>query len=140
MKAFELRLGLNWVECHGHIGSQPVSWRMRAGSGELVGLHYGQPWTEFSGFETEEGRWHYSVSPKSSHGEKRIARALYRLGVEDQSVLSQFPQLSAHEKLELRFSLPREFWPKTWLDEENEDKHQVQTQERGLLESSTLGL
>lgn len=28
-----------------------------------------------------------------------------------------FP-LSAHEKMEMHLSMPREFWPKTWLDEE----------------------
>lgn len=47
-----------------------------------------------------------------------MARGLYRLGFEDQSVWSQLPFLCAHEKLELRLSLPREFWPKPWLDEE----------------------
>jgi hypothetical protein len=28
--------------------------------------------------------------------------------------------LTDEEKLELRLSTPREFWPKTWLDEEKE--------------------
>jgi hypothetical protein len=28
---------------------------------------------------------------------------------------------TAHEKLELRLSLPREFWPKKWLDKANEE-------------------
>ena len=47
-----------------------------------------------------------------------MARGLYCLGFEDEGVLSQLPQLSAHEKIELRLSFPREFWPKRWLDEE----------------------
>lgn len=45
------------------------------------------------------------------------ARGLYRLGFEDEPILSQLPQLSAHEKVELRLSMPREFWPQKWLDE-----------------------
>ncbi|RYX80177.1 hypothetical protein EON83_29760 [bacterium] len=49
-----------------------------------------------------------------------MAQGLYRLGFEDEAVLSELPQLSNHEKLELRLSLPREFWPQKWLDEEVE--------------------
>ena len=48
-----------------------------------------------------------------------MALGLYLLGVEEQEALSQIFSLSAHEKLELRLSLPREFWPQTWLDEED---------------------
>lgn len=50
---------------------------------------------------------------------KLMARAFYRLGFENEDVLAQlnYP-LTAHEKLELRLSIPREFWPKTWIDEE----------------------
>jgi hypothetical protein len=46
-----------------------------------------------------------------------LARGLYRLGL-DEDVLSQLPPLSADEKMELRLSMPREFWPQKWLDEE----------------------
>jgi hypothetical protein len=49
-----------------------------------------------------------------------MARGLYRLGIEDEGVLSQLPPLSAHEKLELRLSLPREFWPEQWLQKAKE--------------------
>lgn len=49
-----------------------------------------------------------------------MARGLYRLGFEDPAILAQLPPLSAHEKLELRLSMPREFWPKTWLEEETD--------------------
>ncbi len=119
IKNFELQLGLDWVDGQGTIRSQLVSWRMRAGRGELVGLHWGQPWTEFSGFETGQGKWQYHVSLKSSEEGGRIARALYCLGQGTDDVLARLNySLSAHEKLELRLSLPREFWPKTWLDEE----------------------
>lgn len=46
-----------------------------------------------------------------------LARGLYRLGL-DEDVLSQLPPLSADERAELRHSMPREFWPQKWLDEE----------------------
>lgn len=48
-----------------------------------------------------------------------MARGLYLLGIEDAGVLAElnYP-LTAHEKLEVRHSLPREFWPQTWLDVE----------------------
>lgn len=49
-----------------------------------------------------------------------MARGFYRLGFGTPALTSQLPELSAHEKLELRLSMPREFWPKTWLDEERE--------------------
>lgn len=45
-----------------------------------------------------------------------MARGLYRLGFTDESILQQLPTLSAHEKLELRLSMPREFWPEGWLE------------------------
>jgi hypothetical protein len=51
-----------------------------------------------------------------------IARGLYRLGIEDEDILSQLNHpFTAHEKLELRLSMPREFWPQKWLDEEREE-------------------
>jgi hypothetical protein len=50
-----------------------------------------------------------------------MARGLYRLGFEDEAISSQLPPLTNHEKLELRVSMPREFWPRTWLDEEKSD-------------------
>ncbi|BCM88905.1 hypothetical protein IAD21_00747 [Abditibacteriota bacterium] len=61
------------------------------------------------------GQW--SLYNYSQYG-KEMAYGLYRLGFEDEGILSQLPPISAHEKLELRFSMPREFWPQKWLDEE----------------------
>jgi len=52
-----------------------------------------------------------------SDANELMSHGLYKLGFEDESVLSQLPSLSAHERLELRLSLPREFWPVTWLEE-----------------------
>ena len=54
-----------------------------------------------------------------SHYNEIMARGLYCLGFEDEAILSQLPPLTNHEKLELRLSMPREFWPKTWQDEAN---------------------
>jgi hypothetical protein len=51
---------------------------------------------------------------------EHMVKGLYRLGFEDESILTQLPPLSAHEQLELRLSMPRKFWPKTWLEEEAE--------------------
>jgi hypothetical protein len=49
-----------------------------------------------------------------------IGRGFYKLGY-DYSLLEErfrVQLLSAHEKLELRLSMPREFWPQKWLEEE----------------------
>ena len=35
----------------------------------------------------------------------------------DEGGLAELPPLSAHEQLELRLSMPREFWPKALPDE-----------------------
>jgi hypothetical protein len=51
-----------------------------------------------------------------------MARGLYRLGFDDPALSSQLPELNAHEKLELRLSMPCEFWPKTWQDLNNESE------------------
>ena len=58
----------------------------------------------------------WAVLLNSPHDEQ-MAQGLYRLGFES----SELPPLSltAHEKLELRLSMPREFWPQKWLDEES---------------------
>ena len=45
-----------------------------------------------------------------------LARGLYRLSVSEHA-LSQLPTLSAHEQMEARLSLPREFWPPQWEKE-----------------------
>ena len=52
---------------------------------------------------------------------EHMAHTLYCLGIdiEDEQDLAFLDvSLSAHEKLELRLSMPREFWPQKWLDEE----------------------
>ncbi|BCM88449.1 hypothetical protein IAD21_00280 [Abditibacteriota bacterium] len=54
-----------------------------------------------------------------------MARTLYRLGIDIENEEWLVPlnvHLSTHEKLDLRLSMPREFWPKKWLEEENATK------------------
>lgn len=55
---------------------------------------------------------------RSGDNDTLLARGLYCLGVQAQEIPQHFPVPSAHEKLELRLAMPREFWPKEWLDEE----------------------
>jgi hypothetical protein len=67
----------------------------------------------------QERQWDLTPSPLHQFNDLMV-RGLYCLGFEDEGVLSQLPPLSNHEKLELRLSLPREFWPQKWRDEEGE--------------------
>lgn len=60
----------------------------------------------------------YQCHPHRDYN-RHMARGLYLLGFEDKILFMELAQtLSTREKLELRLSLPREFWLKTWLDEE----------------------
>ncbi|RYX80737.1 hypothetical protein EON83_27290 [bacterium] len=55
------------------------------------------------------------------HYRGMMAKALYCLGIENETVLHKLnAPLTLHEKLELRLSLPREFWPQKWFDEDGE--------------------
>lgn len=88
--------------------------------GELSHLWVGDSERKFSSdiyFDTteysEEKEWWCSPHPKYDW---LMACACYRLGLEGENIQSQLPTLSAHEKLELRLSLPREFSPKSgWM-------------------------
>jgi hypothetical protein len=58
----------------------------------------------------------YSNSPQCN---TLFICGLYRLGLDDENdPRATHCSLSAHEKLELRLSMPREFWPQKWIDEE----------------------
>jgi len=63
-----------------------------------------------------EEPWTYRVFPETEFDEYMV-RGLYRLGVQDDVLALLSYHLSAHEKLELRLSMPREFWPQKWVDE-----------------------
>lgn len=98
-------------------GELEVSWRI---SPQAVAVHlrvgHGQfedcivTWREFA--------WKLTASRLHQSYNEFMVRGLYCLGIEDEEVFSELnPSLSFHEKLELRLSLPREFWPAKWLDE-----------------------
>lgn len=70
--------------------------------------------TNVLGSLVEEDRW---MLIDQGVFREEMACWLYRLGFEEQSVLSQLPMLTMHEKIELRLSLPPKFWPKKWLEE-----------------------
>ena len=59
----------------------------------------------------------YEVYSEGAATGELMARGLYRLGL-GEDVLSQLPALSADEKMEIRLSFPREFWPRRWLNKE----------------------
>ncbi len=120
----------------GNSGDITVSWRVDKRTLALSFINLAC----WSGYESEEVTLHYHPSiltipggwemeweeiPSTLHSHFRamlarhLAHSLYRLGFEDQGVLRELNHpLSAHEKLELRLSMPREFWPQRWLDEE----------------------
>jgi hypothetical protein len=63
-------------------------------------------------------RW--GITPSYVHGRynEEMARGLFCLGYEDEDVFATLHiSLSAHEQLELRLEMPREFWPLKWLEE-----------------------
>ena len=112
-----------WTDYWGEWQGQLIMWTI-----ELVSA-------SFTHISTDEDSRTSSLSEEWPRGEKKqwdvyplrhphldalMARGLYRLGFEDEGVLSQLPPLSAHEKLEVRLSMPREFWPQKWRDEEGE--------------------
>ncbi|RYX80816.1 hypothetical protein EON83_26840 [bacterium] len=61
-------------------------------------------------------QWLCTLANVPVHNEV-MGRGLYRLGFDNEAILSQL-SLTAHEKLELRLSTPREFWPNQWQDKE----------------------
>ncbi|RYX82176.1 hypothetical protein EON83_20890 [bacterium] len=103
----------------GNLDTVRVGWNIDARTNTFVVIWAGNVEDGECLIHTEwypEGKeWRLSPMPEFH---SIMARGLYRLGFEDESVFSQLPALSAHEKLELRLSMPREFWPKIWLNEE----------------------
>ncbi|BCM89382.1 hypothetical protein IAD21_01228 [Abditibacteriota bacterium] len=95
-----------------------IEWAFLTAGSHLSFLYVGQRKDEYEGCylrRSEDGDWLYRPD---RHYNELMARGLYRFGFEDEAVLAVLPTLSMHEKLEARLSLPREFWPQKWLDEE----------------------
>ncbi len=95
-----------------------VTWRLGLQTGDLLRLtlYSDTLYCElFRELPHQDGQWMYrSYTPKLN---ELMVRGLYRLGFEDENVLAQLTTFTAHEKLELRLSMPRELWPQKWLDE-----------------------
>lgn len=63
------------------------------------------------------GPWHVGKKLDSEEA-TFLARTLYCLGVEEQGVWDELKNpLTAHDKIELRLTLPQEFWPSLWREE-----------------------
>lgn len=91
-----------------------INWQFNVDTGELVRLEQGN---------FAEGVVNFNpivagVDPEEGANVQLLARGFYRLGLDEEAALARLPSLSAHEKMELRLSMPREFWPKMWIDEE----------------------
>ena len=63
---------------------------------------------------------HSTIPSRERRLSCEMARVLFKLVYDVTLIENRFAILSAHEKLELRLSVPREFWPQKWLDEEPE--------------------
>ncbi len=106
---YKANLGLLWF-----------AWHIHGLTGHLTQIDVGQgrPSCIVAVKEGGPGECHPHYSRPECN--ERMVRGLYCLGIEDEVALAPLNyQLTAHEKLELRLSMPREFWPRKWLDEEN---------------------
>jgi hypothetical protein len=104
---------LNLYACKGWRSNSRFVWDIH-NNGYLYGLAFpdGDFWLN------PDGSYGLYFKPDSKNRES-MARGLFLLGFQKEriDVANQLPPLSTHEQLELRLSLPREFWPQTWLDE-----------------------
>lgn len=100
-----------------HYRSQDVEWQVAMADGKVCSLEVGFGGESYCELHRYPGYW--VIDTSDGKQDERMARGLYCLGIEDEEVLLALDcPLSAHEKLELRLALPREFWPQTWLEEE----------------------
>lgn len=103
-----------------------IQWELEMPLGELYDLTLSYfDYTTNTGIKSRttrcRGHWEFINWDKPVHPlHERMSRALYCLGFDNETISSQLPHLSAHEKLELRLGLPREFWPQKWLREGDE--------------------
>lgn len=84
----------------------------------------------------------WSSKTYGSHPEYNalMARGLYCLGIDAPSVVAKLNSpLSAHEQIELRLSMPREFWPPSWLEAASKSSHSTNTSDFDVHPPTALG-
>ncbi len=90
-----------------------VTWELGDPNARVKSIQVGE--RSYCGVYLSSGQWEWEPGRE---GHEQIARGLYRLGFEDEGVLSQLDSpLTGHDKIELRLSMPREFWPPKWIEE-----------------------
>jgi hypothetical protein len=99
-----------------------VTWAIEPTTGELFWVEVGEPEGGCRVFNddeyiTAEGGIVWVLYANPVHHEM-MAHGLYRLGFDDAGVLEElnYP-LSAHEKLQLQRSMPRQYWPLAWTQQ-----------------------
>lgn len=101
------------VHYEGWVDEVLVTWRLGDPNARVKNICVGT--RSYCGVFLVKGAWQWEPGQE---GHEQMARGLYRLGIEDEAILAALNQpLSMHEKLELRLSMPRVFWPQSWLNE-----------------------
>lgn len=90
-----------------------VNYGVNALTGRWMGVRVGNnTGQECEVYEKVAALWMCRPHPQFN---PQMARGLYCLGFEDQSVWAELNHpLTAHEQLELRLSMPSHFWPAQW--------------------------
>ncbi|RYX80244.1 hypothetical protein EON83_29545 [bacterium] len=109
-----------YVEFEGYVGGILVDWDVdNTGQIGAVGVKSkDNDWIQVINYAEYGWRfdeeWRGQANPILKNF---FACGLYRLGIERENLFTFLGQsFTAHEKLELRVSMPREFWLKEWFD------------------------
>ena len=79
-----------------------------------------EQWCDLQSTLSDEDTWTCWTLTSTGGLNELMMRALYCLNFEEEGVFQKLNSpLSAHEKMELRLSMPREFWPHKWHEEES---------------------
>ena len=100
------------VHYEGLCGDVPVTWEIGDPNARVKNIYAGD--RSYCGVFLSKGQWEFEPGQE---GHEQIARGIYCLGIEKDEIWEHLPALTAHDKLELRLSMPREFWPQKWIDE-----------------------
>lgn len=100
--------------CTGRADKKQFAWQLSAQTLKLTSLSIAE-----KGARTTLAYFLPDLGMRSGSNNALMSRGLYCLGIETENTSVQLPTLSAHEKMELRLSMPHEFWPQKWIDGEN---------------------